>query len=128
MEIADNKPILKQVSDYCRRQILYGTWLPGEFITSTKELALRLGVNPRTVMKAYDELAAANIISNKRGQGYIVVADGPEQLHALLIREFEDDIVPELYHQMRLCGITPDDLRHMLLKLNDNGPDSLPAD
>lgn len=128
MEIADNKPILKQVSDYCRRQILSGEWPPGSFIVSTKELALRLGVNPRTVMKAYDELATAAIINNKRGQGYIVAPDGPELLHMLLLREFEEETIPELARQIEMCGISPESVRDMLRKQLDNGTHSLHSD
>lgn len=123
MEIVDNKPILSQVSDYCRRQILGGEWLPGQFIVSTKEMAVRLGVNPRTVMKAYDELAAAQIIINKRGQGYIVAETGPELLLQFLRREFRSEFIPEMRRQMEMCGLNAKDVFEML-----NGTYTLPTD
>jgi len=128
MEIADNKPILKQVSDFCRRQILSGNWLPGEFIVSTKEMAMRLGVNPRTVMKAYDELASAHVIINKRGQGYIVASNGPELLHILLITEFENEIIPELLKNMEMCGLTPAQVCRMLQSKLGNGTNIISTD
>lgn len=128
MEIADNKPIFKQVSDFCRRQILSGNWLPGEFIVSTKEMAMRLGVNPRTVMKAYDELALAKVIINKRGQGYVVASNGPELLHMLLIAEFENEIIPELLKNMEMCGLSPDQVSKMLQSKLENGADIIYSD
>lgn len=121
MEIADNKPIFKQVSDFCRRQILSGNWSPGEFIVSTKEMAVRLGVNPRTVMKAYDELAMAKVIINKRGQGYVVASNGPELLHMLLTAEFENEIIPELLKNMEMCGLSPVQVCKMLQSKLENG-------
>lgn len=103
--IAD-KPIYRQVADFCSGCILEGKWLPGGRIPSTKELAVELAVNNRTVMKAYDDLAAAGVIYQRRGMGYYVATDAVGRLRGLLRREFIDATVPDIIARMKRAGIT----------------------
>lgn len=114
MDFADNKPIFKQIADYCRSRILSGEWAPESRIPSTKELAVTLAVNNRTVMKAYDEMDAAGVIFQKRGLGYFVSADGVGRVRALLASEFLEVTLPEFRRQMQLAGLTPADVLPLL--------------
>lgn len=106
MEFAADKPIFRQVADYCAGEILAGHWQPDGRIPSTKELAVELAVNNRTVMKAYDDLAAAGVIYQRRGLGYYVAADARRCLRDLLRREFVDTTVPDIIARMRRAGIS----------------------
>jgi len=106
MDFVADKPIFRQVADYCTSRILEGRWAPEGRIPSTKELAVELAVNNRTVMKAYDDLAAAGVIYQRRGLGYYVAADGAGRLRDILRREFIDSTVPDIIARMKLAGIT----------------------
>lgn len=114
MEFATDKPIFRQVADHCIGHIRCGAWLPGERIPSTKELAVDLAVNNRTVMKAYDDLSESGIIFQRRGLGYYVAPDAAEKMTAFFRREFIDTTLPELRRQLDLSGITPDELIELL--------------
>lgn len=114
MEFATNKPIFRQVADHCIAQIRNGAWTEGERIPSTKELAVELAVNNRTVMKAYDDLSESGIIFQRRGLGYYVAPDAAEKITAFFRREFIDNILPELRTQLELSGLLPEELLDLL--------------
>ena len=50
--------------------------LPGEKLPSTRELARRFGIHANTVSAAYRELAAENVVTEKRGSGVFIAEDG----------------------------------------------------
>lgn len=110
MEFSSNKPIYKQIVDYCTGQILSGQWTPGERAPSARDLAVTLAVNLHTILKAYDTLEADGIIYNRRGMGFFV-ADNAVDLAADTSRsEFFSIVLPSLFDEMERLGITPDDL------------------
>lgn len=110
MEFDNDKPIFRQIADYCHRCVLSGQWAPEARIPSTKELAVSLAVNTRTVMKAYDELAARGVIYQRRGMGYYVAADASERVREALRADFFADTLPAFVEQMRMAGLTLDDI------------------
>lgn len=69
-----------------------------------------LEVNTNTAVKAYDELARANIIYNKRGMGYFVTKGAKKQILKERKKAFMKEQLPELFRQMRLMDITIDDI------------------
>lgn len=113
IEFVPDKPIFRQVADYCSRHILSGEWAPEQRIPSTKELAVTLAVNNRTVMKAYDDLSEAGVIYQRRGLGYYVATDATARLRECLRRDFIATTLPDLIARMRMAGITPQELAEL---------------
>lgn len=72
MTFNNEKAIYVQMADRLCDEILAGTYKDDDRIPSVREYAVMLEVNTNTAVKAYDELARANIIYNKRGLGYFV--------------------------------------------------------
>lgn len=105
MDFVPDKPIFRQVADYCCQRILAGEWSADERIPSTKELAVNLAVNNRTVMKAYDDLSDAGVIYQRRGMGYYVAPDAEARLKELLRNEFIATI-PDIIARMKLAGLS----------------------
>ena len=75
MDFSNNKPIYKQIIDYCYGKIMAGEWLPDARIPSIKELSVTMVVNSRTVLKAYDDMQALGVIYQRRGMGYYVAPE-----------------------------------------------------
>ena len=100
MDFSENKPIYKQIIDYCYMQIVGGVWLPDLRMPSIKELSVAMSVNNRTVLKAFDDMQSENVIYQKRGLGYYV---SPEA-----------STLPEFLREMRTAGIEPDDVVPLL--------------
>lgn len=105
MIFSSDKPIYIQMADRLMDEILSGTYQADDRIPSVREYAVLLEVNTNTAVKAYEELARANIIYNKRGLGYFVRAGAKEQILRERKREFMDERLPELFRQMRLLNI-----------------------
>lgn len=110
MEFASDKPIYRQIADYCCEQVLTGAWPCGGKAPSVRELALDMAVNTHTVLKAYDQLQADGIIAPRRGMGYYTAEDAPARVLELRRRDFYTDTVPALRRQLDLLGISPEEL------------------
>ena len=105
MTFTNDKAIYLQMADRLCDEILAGTYKEDDRIPSVREYAVMLEVNTNTAVKAYDELARANIVYNKRGLGYFVSPGAREQILQERRRDFMGSRLPELFRQMRLLGI-----------------------
>ena len=106
-----DKPIFLQMADRLCDEILSGKYQDDDRIPSVREYAVLLEVNTNTAVKAYDELARANIIYNKRGLGYFVTKGAKKQILKERKRVFMKEQLPELFRQMQLLGITLEDVK-----------------
>ncbi len=118
MTFNNEKAIYIQMADRLCDEILAGTYKDDGRIPSVREYAVMLEVNTNTAVKAYDELARANIIYNKRGLGYFVTPGAKEQILQARKKEFMDDKLPELFRQMRLLGINKEEVCNLFDKYN----------
>jgi len=69
---ASGIPIYLQIFNQVKRASASGLLKPGDQISSVRELALELTVNPNTIAKAYQELEREGIIKTVRGVGTFV--------------------------------------------------------
>ncbi len=120
MIFTNEKTIYIQMADRLCDEILSGKYKDDDRIPSVREYAVLLEVNTNTAVKAYDELARANIIYNKRGLGYFVSPGAREQILGERRRDFIDNQLPELFRQMKLLGIKREDVCNLLDKLTSN--------
>jgi len=110
MTFSNDKAIYMQMADRLCDEILSGTYKDDDRIPSVREYAVLLEVNTNTAVKAYDELARANIIYIKRGLGYFVTKGAKEQILKERRRIFLSEHLPELFRQMELLGISIDEV------------------
>lgn len=118
MEFNDNKPIYRQILDYAFNCILKGVWREGEMIPSVRELTAELGVNNRTVLKAFDELQNLKVIEPRRGLGFLLVKNGVEIIRKEKKREFFENTLPMIMEEMRILGISSEEVAAILAKSN----------
>ena len=72
LSAADPRPIGKQITDGIRRAIASGELEVGAQLPSVRGLAQQLTVNPNTIAKAYNELAAEGWLDARQGLGLYV--------------------------------------------------------
>lgn len=115
MEFNDsNRAIYLQIADTIADAIAAGTMPPDSRIPSVREYAARVMVNVNTVMRAYEQLAAAGIIYNRRGMGFFVAEGAAENIVAMRRREFIDGGgLERVFKQLRLLRVGPDELAAM---------------
>ena len=115
-----DKPIFLQMADRLCDEILADKYKDDDRIPSVREYAVLLEVNTNTAVKAYDELARANIIYNKRGLGYFVTKGAKKQILKERKHVFMKEKLPELFRQMQLLDISMDDVVGVYNSLQDD--------
>ena len=63
MDFNGHKPIYLQIYDHVCERILNGEFRNGDRVMSVRELGVELGVNPNTVMRAFERLQMKEIIA-----------------------------------------------------------------
>lgn len=105
MQFRDNKAIYLQIAEYIGENILLEKWKPEDKISSVRELAVELEVNPNTVMRTYEFLQNKGVIYNKRGIGFFVANDAVHQIKQMKKDSFLEDELPVLFRSMYLLQI-----------------------
>ena len=121
MDFKKQKPIYLQIADSLCERILSDEWVADERVPSVRDVAGTLGVNPNTVMRTFDYLQSSQIIYNRRGVGYFVDPQAKKHIVSLQKETFIHEELPTFYHQMRLLGLTFDDLKELIKTLPAEG-------
>lgn len=110
MEFNELKPIYKQIIDSMYERVLSSAWQEEARIPSVREIAAELGVNPNTVMRAYDFLQNNDIIYNKRGIGNFVCTNAREKVLEMRRDEFINTQLPIMFKQIKMLEISWDEV------------------
>ena len=105
MNFNSNKAIYEQMADRLCDDIIAGTYGADDRIPSVRDYAMMLQVNTNTAVKSYELLAREGVIYNRRGLGYFVSADASDRIRTARKHEFLEEMLPELFRQMRLLNI-----------------------
>jgi GntR family transcriptional regulator len=111
MEFRENEAIYLQIADYAGENILLGKWSPNEKISSVRDFAIELQVNPNTVMRAYEYLQAKEVIQNKRGIGFFVNQDAKAKIKAYRKERFLGQELPGFFRNLVLLGISMEEIK-----------------
>jgi GntR family transcriptional regulator len=111
MEFRNTQAIYLQIADYVCEKILLKEWVPDTRLPSVRELAVQLEVNPNTVMRSYEFMQQQDIIFNQRGIGFFVSANAVKNTIAYRKQEFIEADLPQLFRNMYLLGIEPEELK-----------------
>ena len=65
-------PFYRQIVDIILSSIAAGTILPGERLPTIRDMAVKLEVNPNTVVKAYSQLQLLGFLDTQQGTGVFV--------------------------------------------------------
>lgn len=110
MEFKKQKSIYLQIADTLCERIVSGEWSPGERMASVRDVAGELGVNPNTVLRAFDHLQSNDIIFNRRGVGYYVSENAGQKIVDVQRKEFLEEELPMILQRMKMLGIKYNEL------------------
>jgi len=105
MNFSADKPIYLQIADRLCDRILSGELKGDDRIPSVREYGAEIGVNPNTMMRAYDKLLGEEILYNKRGIGYFVAPDAREKVLSAQREAFLRDDLPAIKARMALLEL-----------------------
>ncbi|MFH1716255.1 MAG: GntR family transcriptional regulator [Planctomycetota bacterium] len=69
---ASGRPVYQQIIDQVKRDIALGRLVKEEKLSTVRELAVHLAINPNTIAKAYRQLEQEGIIVTRPGAGAFV--------------------------------------------------------
>ncbi len=69
---SSDRAIYQQIVDQVKRDIAMGRLKKGEKLTTVRQLAEQLAINPNTIAKAFRILESEGIITTKPGQGAFI--------------------------------------------------------
>jgi len=110
MEFKEKQAIYLQIADYVCDHILNGHWQAGARVLSVRELAVKLEVNPNTVMRTYDTLLKQNILLNKRGIGFFVDNEAVDRIIHFRKHRFMNEELPLFMKNIHLLRIGMDEI------------------
>jgi len=113
MKFRKQRAIYLQIGDYLCENILTGTYVPGGKIPSVRDMAIRVEVNPNTVMRTYTDLQQKEILFNQRGIGFFVADDAVEKILEMKKREFLKTEVPIFFKTLRLLNLQYENLQEL---------------
>jgi GntR family transcriptional regulator len=90
-------PVYEQIKRAIKLAILSGKLEEGDRLMSLRELALKLTVNPNTIIKVYDQLETEGFVSSRPGAGYYVKLDSSKgrKREQSLFREITQEYIAE---------------------------------
>ena len=99
IDFRDPRPIYEQVKENLRRLMVTGAIREGEKLPSVRALASSLAINPNTIQRAYEALAAEGYLSSVPGQGSFAAAGAQvdKRRQETLLAQF-DKIASELLY------------------------------
>lgn len=109
-------PIYEQIVNEIERFVALSILKPGEQILSIRELALRLGINPNTVKKAYSILESKGVIQTISTKGTFI-ADTIDQVVEQKIDKIEQEIVDRI-KELETLGLSKKEIQ---VRLNQRG-------
>lgn len=72
IDLKSSQPIYLQIVEAMNSAIASKVYKPGERVPSTRDLAVKLKVNPNTVQRAYEELTRSGVLVSMRNLGKVV--------------------------------------------------------
>ena len=75
LDYHSGEPIYRQIVEAIKYRVACGELLLDERLPSIRTLAEELKINPRTVVKAYEELKHAGLVVMRHGQGVFVASN-----------------------------------------------------
>lgn len=122
MNFHNKKAIYLQIADVIIEGVLRKQYTEDQRITSVREFAVSIEVNPNTVHRAYAYLQDKGIIFNKRGIGYFIANGAQEKGINLLRQEFTQSDLPILVKTLDLLQLAPNELATMIQNFNSSNP------
>ena len=106
----DSQPIYRQLRDRVVAMILDGLLNEGDPLPSVRNVAAEYRVNPLTVLKAYQQLVAEELVETRRGLGMFVNAGARDLLLKGERQKFLTQEWPRVAATIHRLGITQKEL------------------
>jgi GntR family transcriptional regulator len=104
-------PFYRQIVDMILSGISAGTILPGERLPTIRDLAVKLEVNPNTIVKAYSQLQLLGYLDTQQGTGVFVRPQPPAQAEKSIENQRAlEELCRDFISRAQLQNVTIDEI------------------
>ena len=107
------EPIYRQIVEAIKFDVARGKLIAGDKLPSIRELANELGINMRTVVKAYEELVSGGLVVMQQGRGVFITQSQPT-VPAARRREVITDLAQRMVAEAKRLGATSAEVKEIL--------------
>ena len=107
------EPIYRQVVEQVKYKVACGDLSPGDQLPSIRTLADQLKINPRTVVKAYEELRHGGLVVMKQGQG-VFITDNESTVPTGIRRRTIAEIIRRMLSESARMGAGEEEVREIM--------------
>jgi GntR family transcriptional regulator len=75
LDQSSESPLSRQIADRIWTGVIDGSLETGERLPTVRQLSVDLGVHPRVVVRAYDELERRGVVSVRPGGVFLILTD-----------------------------------------------------
>ncbi|MBR0462597.1 MAG: GntR family transcriptional regulator [Erysipelotrichaceae bacterium] len=115
---SENVPIYLQLIEMLKVSIVTGEYKADDKLPPVRELALRYGVNPNTVQRAYSELEREGIVQSERTSGRYINIDA-QKINELK-KGISEEYIRELFERLRQIGLSGKEIKNLVNKWEEN--------
>ncbi len=112
-----SRPICPQIGEQISVLIASGEIPSGGRLMSVREVALKAGVNPNTVQKAFEQLERQGLIYSVRGSGWFVSENtetAGDAVHHLVCEKTRN-----YFEEMRRLGYSNENIKQFVKEWNE---------
>jgi GntR family transcriptional regulator len=103
-------PFYRQIVDMVLSGVAAGNLLPGERLPTIRDLAVKLEVNPNTVVKAYSQLQFMGVLDMQQGTGAFIRAQTHEPVPESEKQRMLEELCRDFVGRAQLQNITIDEV------------------
>ena len=115
-------PFYRQIVDIILSSIASGTILPGEKLPTIRDLAVRLEVNPNTVVKAYSQMELLGVLDTQQGSGVFVMPQKEKQIPEKQKKHAIETLCRDFVGRAHLQNIGIDEVINYLKGMKETSP------
>jgi GntR family transcriptional regulator len=109
LDYQSGEPIYQQIVEQVKYQVACSELKPGDKLPTIRDLARQLKINPRTVVKAYEELQAAGLVVRRQGSG-VFIKESQAAMPIRLRHKAIEELAKRLWAEALRMGASGDEV------------------
>ncbi len=102
--LTNDRPVFIQIMEKLKRDIVTGSYRPGDKLPSVRELAAEAAGNPNTMQRAFSELEREGLVYTKRTNGRFITED--LSMISQLKEQMALDAISQFLNSMQQLGFS----------------------
>ena len=118
LDYQSGEAIYRQIVEQIKYKIASGELKPNEQLPSIRDLAKQLKINPRTVVKVYEELQSGGLVIRRQGQG-VFIKDGQVAVPVHTRRKLLGEMARRMLAEASRLGAGEEEVKVIFKKILD---------